>query len=45
MDVATPNITPFTSNLKDENPLFISLMGTCPMLQNVDMPIGMILLM
>jgi hypothetical protein len=42
MDVATPNITPFTSNLKNEDPYFIGLMGTCPMLQNVDMPINMI---
>jgi hypothetical protein len=43
MDVATPNITPFTSNLKDEDPPLIGLMGTCPMLRNVNTLVGMIL--
>jgi hypothetical protein len=32
MDVIAPNITPFTPNPKDENPPFVSLMETCPML-------------
>jgi len=33
MDVVAPKITPFTSNLKVENPPFISFMGTCTILE------------
>ncbi len=43
MDVATPKITPFTLNLEDEDIPFVGLMGTCPMLGDVDVLIGTIL--
>jgi hypothetical protein len=42
MDLATPKITPFTLNLEDEDIPFVGLMGTCPMLGDVDVPIGTI---
>jgi hypothetical protein len=43
MDVTTPNITPFISNEKDENPPFVGLMRTCPMLKDVDVQLGIVL--
>jgi hypothetical protein len=36
MDVIAPNITPFTPNQEDENPPLVSLMGTCPMLEDAN---------
>jgi hypothetical protein len=42
MDATTPNITPLTSNLKDENILFVGHMGTCPMLGDVDVLVGIV---
>jgi hypothetical protein len=41
MDVILHNITPFTSIPKNEDPPFVGLMRTCPML--VDVLIGTIL--
>lgn len=41
MDVILHNITPFTSIPKIEDPPFVNLMGTCPML--VDVWVGTIL--
>jgi hypothetical protein len=44
IDITTPNITPFLSNLKVENPRFSGLVGTCPiLLGDVNVPVGTIL--
>jgi hypothetical protein len=44
IDITTLNITPFLSNLKVENPPFIGLVVTCPiLLGDVNVPIGTIL--
>jgi len=43
MDVATPNITPFTSNIGDEDLPLIGFMGTCPMFGDVDVSINTLL--
>lgn len=42
MDVSTPKITPFPLNLEDEDLPFGGLIGICPMLGDVDVPIGTI---
>jgi hypothetical protein len=42
MDVSAPKITPFTLNLEVEELPFGDHMGICPMLGDVDVPIGTI---
>ncbi len=44
MDVTTFNITPFTSNLEDQDPPFVGPMGTCPMFRDVDVRDGIVLI-
>jgi hypothetical protein len=36
-----PNITPFTSNLKDDF-FFVGHMGTCPMLEDMHVLVGIV---
>ncbi len=43
MDIATPNITPHTSNLEDENLHFVNFVGTCLMLGDVDVLVNIVL--
>ncbi len=43
MDVTTPSITSFISNEKDENPPFVGLMRTCPVIKDVDVQLGIVL--
>jgi hypothetical protein len=45
MDEISPNVIPLTSNLEDKDPPFVNMMSwdTCPMLGDVDIPIGIIL--
>jgi hypothetical protein len=45
MDAIAPNIIPVTSNLEDIDPPLVSMMSwdTCPMIGDVDIPIGIIL--
>lgn len=45
MDAIAPNIIPLASNLEDIDPPLVSMMlwDTCPMLGDVDIPIGIIL--
>jgi hypothetical protein len=45
MDEISSNIIPLASNLEDKDPPLVSMMSwdTCPMLGDVDIPIGIIL--
>jgi hypothetical protein len=43
MDVATPNITPLTSNIRGEDLPFVGFMRTCPMFRDVDVSINTLL--
>jgi hypothetical protein len=43
MDITTPNITPHTSNLEDEDLHFVNFVATCPMFGDVDVLVNIVL--